>query len=452
MTIKRVWHVGDSTTYAGVGQLHSFPRRAFEQWLRTRGYYGWDTIGTQTDGDWNTYPTPPFTSYIPFSSPRAGPMAAWRHDGHSGQSISYINSNFASWASTIGLLDTDIVYVGIGTNDAGADSGSVMLASMDTLTTTMSGVTGAELVICNIPPNLNSPRDVNCADFNAGLPAQIEALGGQFSFLNRCGSLDTATDLQSDGTHPNASGYTKMGEATAADFAVRANLPRGKAWPRRPTPQARTYALQLGTSSYVQIPYVSALHVGSQAFWIALWFMPLAAESASTKVIFQLTGSDYTAGLTLFQSGAAVDALYKSGDAYVGPTTGVVRSRWNRLVMAADGAGRIQAWVNGRLYRETTQPAYTIAGGDYVRIGEGNLTSTAPGFYSDMSIGIGDFPTPEDVRADYLDGTAMPGAVVRYRLSEGTGVSVADALGVGSAGVVTNGTWVTSPLPPPGSR
>lgn len=138
------------------------------------------------------------------------------HEGYPGWQINRITSLVNS-----GILETyqpDVVLLKIGTNDTRNRSLSQMRADLSNLIDRITGRSpNTQLVVTSITPidpAVKGEAVANQAkDFNALLPDLISdkaAQGKKVSFVNVGGSL-TLNDMLSDGIHPTAAGYDKMG-------------------------------------------------------------------------------------------------------------------------------------------------------------------------------------------------------------------------------------------------
>lgn len=140
------------------------------------------------------------------------------HEGHPGWRINRINDLFVN-----GSLDTyqsDVVLLGIGTNDTRTRSLAQMKQDLNNLIDTITGhFPDTQLLVSSIPPIDSSVQGNTRAnkgkDFNRLIPNIVrdrQNQGKKVDFVNVGGSL-TVDDLVADGIHPNADGYNKMGDA-----------------------------------------------------------------------------------------------------------------------------------------------------------------------------------------------------------------------------------------------
>jgi lysophospholipase L1-like esterase len=128
------------------------------------------------------------------------------HEGHSGWTISQIDSNVVSWLQT---YTPRTILLHIGTNDmvSSASGAPTRLGTLlDHITTTAPN---AEVFVATIIPL--SSADAAVRTFNAAIPGvvQTRANAGKRVHLVEMYSALTTADL-ADGVHPNAGGYAKM--------------------------------------------------------------------------------------------------------------------------------------------------------------------------------------------------------------------------------------------------
>lgn len=154
------------------------------------------------------------------------------HEGHPGWTIDQITSLVNG-----GLLNTykpDSALLMIGTNDAlgvGGSSVSEMSGDLSTLINRITELSpNTELLVSSIAPinpSVKGETSANRArDFNDLIPTLVSdkaAQGKKVTFVNVGGSL-TLADLLSDGVHPNAQGYDKLGDAWYNAIAERDTL------------------------------------------------------------------------------------------------------------------------------------------------------------------------------------------------------------------------------------
>lgn len=140
------------------------------------------------------------------------------HEGHGGWRINQIKNLVNG-----GLLNThkpEAVLLMIGTNDTRRSSVNQMYADLNNLIDTISKQSpDTQILVSSIAPQNPSIRGKTIAkktkEFNDLIPDLVEdkvAQGKKVSFVNAGGSL-SLEDLSSDGFHPNAQGYKKIGDA-----------------------------------------------------------------------------------------------------------------------------------------------------------------------------------------------------------------------------------------------
>ena len=167
------------------------------------------------------------------------------HEGHGGYTISQIDAGLdgptTGWLTGVpGVRDAvypDVILLMAGTNDLAANiTGAVALSRMDALLTKLSALRPAALIVVStLVPYTYGPtaaiREQRNLDFNAGLPALVEAhrTAGHrvwlFDVRTRINS--TVGGMGSDGLHPNQTGYNAM---AAGWFEAIQKLPRIEAW------------------------------------------------------------------------------------------------------------------------------------------------------------------------------------------------------------------------------
>lgn len=137
------------------------------------------------------------------------------HEGHPGWRINPINNLLAD-----GSLDTyqpDVVLLEIGTNDTRTSSLDKMEADLGNLIDTLTEhFPNTQILVSSITPIDASVHGNTRADkaknFNRLIPDIVKNQGKKVDFVDVGGSL-SVEDLVSDGIHPNAKGYDKLGDA-----------------------------------------------------------------------------------------------------------------------------------------------------------------------------------------------------------------------------------------------
>jgi Ca2+-binding RTX toxin-like protein len=140
------------------------------------------------------------------------------HEGHGGWTIDQITGLVSG-----GLINTyqpDTVLLMIGTNDTRTSSLSEMYADLSNLIEQITARSpNTNLLVSSIAPTdpaiVGQTRANKTKDFNLLIPDLISdkvTQGRKVAFVNAGGSL-TLNDLVSDGRHPNAQGYNKLGNA-----------------------------------------------------------------------------------------------------------------------------------------------------------------------------------------------------------------------------------------------
>jgi Ca2+-binding RTX toxin-like protein len=198
LSLPKIMPVGDSIT---AGQHTQQPRpgsyriELFNQ-LATDGI-SIDFVGSQSNGPSGSFDQD--------------------HEGHGGWTI----NQMIGLVNDPGFLEgynPDIVLIMMGTNDATNDTVSQMSADIRALIDEFAErLPNAHLLVSSIAPINGEVRGENRAqrasDFNQLLPDLVSAKaaeGKRVSYVDVGGSL-TLNDIISDGLHPNAAGYDKMG-------------------------------------------------------------------------------------------------------------------------------------------------------------------------------------------------------------------------------------------------
>lgn len=138
------------------------------------------------------------------------------HEGHGGWRINQITGLVDS--SLLNTYRPNIVLLMIGTNDMGRSSLNEMYADLSHLIDRISQESPhTRILVSSVAPRNPSQSLANkTKEFNALAPDLVEdkvAQGKKVGFVNAGGSLNPEKDLVSDGFHPNAGGYNKIGDA-----------------------------------------------------------------------------------------------------------------------------------------------------------------------------------------------------------------------------------------------
>ncbi len=157
-------------------------------------------------------------------SQQNGPAALGdkNHEGHNAYTIAYvpgapgsIDQNIAAWLNA--SVNPDIILLMIGTNDI--DRNYQVATAPDRLSQLIGKICDlkpdATLIVASIAPFANSTKNALAVTYNAAIPGVVSthrSQGEDVYFFDMYGQLSTS-DLLSDGIHPNAAGYDKMGDA-----------------------------------------------------------------------------------------------------------------------------------------------------------------------------------------------------------------------------------------------
>ncbi|NJN59166.1 MAG: hypothetical protein HC879_17545 [Leptolyngbyaceae cyanobacterium SL_5_9] len=140
------------------------------------------------------------------------------HEGHPGWKIGQI-TDLVDAPGFLESYSPDVVLIMIGTNDTGERTVEQMETDLKILIDEFAErLPNAHLLVSSIAPLVQSTRVkkdrvTKGAEFNQILPDLVEAKaaeGKRVSYVNVGGSL-TSGDIISDGLHPSAEGYDKMG-------------------------------------------------------------------------------------------------------------------------------------------------------------------------------------------------------------------------------------------------
>lgn len=167
---------------------------------------------------WNNYATEKLTADF-VGSQSNGPDSLYdkNHEGHPGYTIDQIHHLINS-----GILNTykpNIITLMIGTNDVLINNSlNEMYADLSNLIDKITSLSpSTQLLISSISPinpvNKGQTAANKVKDFNLLIPNLVKdkaAQGKKVTFVNAGGSL-SLSDMTSDGFHPSASGYQKLG-------------------------------------------------------------------------------------------------------------------------------------------------------------------------------------------------------------------------------------------------
>lgn len=142
----------------------------------------------------------------------------WDHEGHSGAMADEVRDDVAGYLSA---SPADVVLLHIGTNDIGIgqDPWSIHLEVNDLLDAIYGSNPAAAVVMAEIIGRTDSP-DMNAKtiELNSYLRDLVDDRHSsnpdeQLILVDQYNALDYPGDMNSDGIHPNATGYQKMADA-----------------------------------------------------------------------------------------------------------------------------------------------------------------------------------------------------------------------------------------------
>lgn len=126
--------------------------------------------------------------------------------------------NGGNWLS----VAPDVIALQIGTNDVsniGNETPSQTASSLSALIGDLvAAEPNAKIIVASVTPRSDPTFNADNRAYNALIPGVVQSYaseGDHVSFLDMYAVLNPATDISSDGIHPNAGGYDKMGDAWA---------------------------------------------------------------------------------------------------------------------------------------------------------------------------------------------------------------------------------------------
>ncbi len=136
------------------------------------------------------------------------------HEGHSGFRIDEIAASVDDW---LGRYRPDIVLLMIGTNDmVQGDRLSTAPQRLSALIDEIAAkLPNSHLIVASIPQMLGSPYAERIEAFNADVPGIVSSKideGKQVSYVDMYSVIEVS-DLHTDYTHMNATGYCKLADA-----------------------------------------------------------------------------------------------------------------------------------------------------------------------------------------------------------------------------------------------
>ena len=156
------------------------------------------------------------------------PAAAQSHEGHKGYFIGgtgiyaqySIASGIDTWLAPGNGVNPNLILLELGTNEyINRYHETASPYELAALVTRISELRpNAEILLSTITPLSDPTFNARVQAFNAalggpdGIVAQLQKLGEKVALVNAGGSL-AASDLDSDGIHPTAAGYVKLGNA-----------------------------------------------------------------------------------------------------------------------------------------------------------------------------------------------------------------------------------------------
>ncbi len=204
----RIMPLGDSITYGACSALGGGYRAPLWTLLRN-GNYNVDFVGTQTN------------------NPRKdGSLGDVDHEGHSGWKLSSssvgVYENINAWFSSI--RDPHVILLHLGTNDTGDGETTFCSTATNRLERLLDRIhecqPSAKIIVTTLLRRIGS--DSNVSKFNwistsfnpfiEGVVASQRAKGQDAYYLDMCSAV-TDDGLDTDGLHPNDTGYSMMADA-----------------------------------------------------------------------------------------------------------------------------------------------------------------------------------------------------------------------------------------------
>lgn len=438
----KVMCLGDSMTWGSgtMGLRRSFFRRLRATRGNVRG------IGTVRQG------------YYPPDGRTFDAPSDWLSEGHTGYKIEELdsgrladsNTGFGGWVTTAGT--PDVVVVMAGTNNLPADSAATMLVKLASLLAKIKLVAPSAIVFVSTIPTVGPGYGVGygtlastAATYNALVSGLVAAMGPNFVYVNAGGAL-TLGDLSSDGVHPTAQGYAKLGELLAE--AVDKVIPRaGRTYPRAFRKRAASPSVSLAATQYVSVTDAALTPDDALNWYAALTVYPTTLSGLTSLLSY---GTAYSNGYLLATNGSLITMYVGTGAPKLnGVECKLAVNNRYRVLVHADYAQRLLSlWVNGVLRYTVACASWASTASHITRVGYngGNGINCVTGLYERFEFGKGaSVPGLDDLRdhaeADYFEGVSIPGITAGYALNEGSGVSFAGysqlATAAGSTGGVS---------------
>ena len=138
-------------------------------------------------------------------------MPQRHHEGHSGWRIEQISAQIDGWLKT---YQPDVILLMLGTNNMWTEATRTPAVSYyETLLNQIAGdLPQTRVYAASIINTNNTTTNFEIADFNLKIEALVKKQGRNFIWVDMNKQTNfKATDL-TDGVHPNASAYTKIGD------------------------------------------------------------------------------------------------------------------------------------------------------------------------------------------------------------------------------------------------
>lgn len=201
------------------------------------------------------------------------------------------------------------------------------------------------------------------------------------------------------------------------------------------------------TTSRLTVPNTLGLRPGTGGFALAWWFKPDSSVSAASII---QGGSSSVVSYTMYRASPTQLNVYvqSAGASAIFSVPVGRKGAWTRFFVTLSDDRKVRLYRDGVLVGTSAAiAAWNITTTNPSEIGSttNGLAALAGSSLADLSFYKGTVPTDDEVAADYFDGVQAPGCVHRYLLTEGAGLSAADAIAGNTAtlGGAVPPTWRT---------